>query len=77
MLPASPVKKKNVVASRQCSSLPTPTSVHPNGIQDRGKQDTKDEYLRNDFNEPNFLHLPIQSSALKSQTQDFCFCDWQ
>ena len=73
MLPAGPVKKE-CCSHQTVKLLPCPyLSVYPEGIQDRGKQATEDEYLRNYFNEPRFSHLPTQSNSLKSLTRDVCF----
>jgi len=73
MLPAGPVKKE-CCSHQTVQLLPRPhLSVYPTGIQDRGKQATEDEYLRHDFNEPRFSHLPTQSNVLRSLTRDVCF----
>ena len=61
------------------SNLQPPLTVHPEGLQDREKQDTSPRklgYTSKEFHEPRLLHLPIHRQALNLLTWDVWGCNF-
>lgn len=61
------------------SNLQPPLTVHPEGLQDREKQDTSPRklgYTSKEFHEPRLLHLPIYRQALNLLTWDVWGCNF-